>query len=103
MKVGVKELQNNLDLQVGTGHNIFPDWIATIEQTAKEVCNDPDCKRIKIKYTEDSGFEFEISDKEAADCIIKAIQEYDTSHSIIIRETSRVLIEKLENIKVDFK
>jgi len=35
MKVGVKELQNNPDLHVGTGHSIFPDWIATIEQMLK--------------------------------------------------------------------
>ena len=44
-----------------------------------------------------------MSDKEVVDCIIKAIQEYDNSQSIIIREQSRILIEELEKIKKDLK
>jgi metal-dependent amidase/aminoacylase/carboxypeptidase family protein len=101
---GSKELQNCLtDLERVMTPNILLDWAETIEQTAKEICNDPDCKRIKFRYTEESGFAFEISDKEAADCIIKAIQEYDNSQSIIIRDGSKVLIEDLEKSKNDLK
>ena len=101
---GLKELQNCLtDLERVTAPNVLLDWAETIEQTAKEICNDPDCKRIKFRYTEESGFAFEISDKEAADCIIKAIQEYDNSQSIIIRDASKVLIEDLEKSKNDLK
>ncbi|HVP82964.1 MAG TPA: hypothetical protein VMS35_07985 [Nitrososphaeraceae archaeon] len=83
--------------------DVLIEWAETIEQTAKEFCNDPDCKRIKLKYNQESGFAFEVSDKEAVDCIIKAIQEYDNSQSIIIREQSRILIEELEKIKKDLK
>ena len=101
---GLKELQNRLtDLERVTAPNVLLDWAETIEQTAKEICNDSDCNRIKFKYTEESGFEFEISDKEAADCIIKAIQNYNISQSILIRDASKVLIEDLEKIKADFK
>ena len=100
----LKELQNRLtDLERVTAPNVLLDWAETIEQTAKEICNDPDCNRIKFKYTEESGFEFEISDKEAADCIIKAIQNYNISQLILIRDASKVLIEDLEKIKADFK
>ena len=100
----LKETINNFEnLQRGFTSNVLLDWTETIAQTAKEICNDPDCKRIKFIYTEGSGFEFEIADKEAVDCIIKAIQDHDTSHSIIIRDASRELIEKLEKIKADFK
>ena len=101
---GLKELQNRLtDLERVTAPNVLLDWAETIEQTAKEICNDSDCNRIKFKYTEENGFEFVVSDKEAADCIIRAILEYGNSQSILIREGSRILIEKLEEIKVDFK
>jgi hypothetical protein len=101
---GSKELQNHLNhLQHGLSPNTLQDWAETIEQTAKKICNDPDCKRMKFRYTEESDFEFEIADKEAADCIIKAIQEYDNSQSIIIRDMSRILIEKLEKIKTEFE
>ncbi|HEX6671309.1 MAG TPA: hypothetical protein VF084_03680 [Nitrososphaeraceae archaeon] len=58
---------------------------------------------MKFKYEQESGFVFEVSDKEAVDCIIKAIQEYENSQSIIIREQSRILIEELEKIKKDLK
>jgi len=101
---GLKELQNPLnDLQDGISPNVLLDWAKTIEQTAKEICNDPDCKRMKFKYEQESGFVFEVSDKEAVDCIIKAIQEYENSQSIIIREQFRILIEELEKIKKDLK
>jgi hypothetical protein len=101
---GLKELQHRLtDLERVTDPDILLDWAENIEQTAKKICNDPDCNRIKFRYTEKSGFVFEISDKEAVDSIIKAIQEYDNSQSIIIREASKVLIEDLEKIKTDFK
>ena len=61
---GLKELQNhNNDLQGGLTPNVLLDWAENIEQTAKEICNDPDCKCIKFKYTEESGFAFEVSDK----------------------------------------
>ena len=101
---GSKETINNLEnLKRGLDPNVVLDWAETIEKTAKKICNDPDCKRIKFKYTEENGFEFVVSDKEAADCIIRAILEYGNSQSILTREGSRILIEKLEEIKVDFK
>ena len=44
-----------------------------------------------------------MSDKEAADCIIRAILEYGNSQSILIQEGSRILIEKLEETKAEFE
>ena len=83
--------------------NVILEWVETIEKTAREICNDPDCKRIQLKYNQESGIAFEVLDKEAVDCIIKAIKEYDNSQSIIIREQSRFLIEELEKTKKDLK
>ncbi|HET8793181.1 MAG TPA: hypothetical protein VFM31_05270, partial [Nitrososphaeraceae archaeon] len=90
-------------LKRGLDPNVVLDWAETIEKTAKKICNDPDCKRIKFKYTEENGFEFVVSDKEAADCIIRAILEYGNSQSILIQEGSRILIEKLEETKAEFE
>jgi hypothetical protein len=101
---GSKEILNDLEnLKRELDPDVVLDWAETIEKTAKKICNDPDCKCIKFKYTEENGFAFEISDKEAADCIIKTIQEYENSQSILIRDGSRILIEKLEEIKADFE
>ena len=101
---GSKEISDEFNnIQRETTPNVLLEWAEKIEQNAKGICNDPDCKRIKFKYTEENGFEFVVSDKEAADCIIRAILEYGNSQSILIREGSRILIEKLEEIKVDFK
>jgi hypothetical protein len=100
---GSKEATKNFEnLQHEFTPDVVLDWAETIEKTAKEICNDPDCKRIKFKYTEENGFEFVVSDKEAADCLIRAILEYGNSQSILIRDGSRILIEKLEEIKADF-
>ena len=101
---GSKEISDEFNnIQRETTPNVLLEWAEKIEQNAKGICNDPECKRIKFKYTEESGFVFEISDKEAVDCIIQAIQEYENSQSIIIREQSRVLIKDLEKTKKDLK
>ena len=101
---GSKETINNLEnLKHGLDPDVVLDWAETIEKTAKKICNDPHCKRIKFKYTEENGFEFVVSDKEAADCIIRAILEYGNSQSILIQEGSRILIEKLEETKAEFE
>ena len=101
---GSKEILNDLEnLKRELDPDVVLDWAETIEKTAKKICNDPDCKRIKFKYTEENGFEFVVSDKEAADCIIRAILEYGNSQSILIQEGSRILIEKLEETKAEFE
>ena len=101
---GLDELQNHLnDLQRGADPNVFANWADTIEQIAKEICNDPDCQRIKFTHTQELGFKFEVADKEALDCIIKAIQNYENSTPFIIKEMSNILIKELENKKKEFK
>jgi rRNA-processing protein FCF1 len=77
----------------------------TIEQTAKELCNDSDCKRIKIQATKDNKeFKCVASDKEAIECIIKAIETHKKSMPIVIQDTSNILVkwfnEKSKNSKI---
>ena len=97
---GFNKLQKHLnDLQRGIDRHVFANWTDTIEQTAKQICNDTDCKRIKFIHTQEFGFKFEVADKEALDCIIRAIQNHENSTSFIIKEMSEILINELEDKK----
>lgn len=64
----------------------FAEWANKIEKTAKEICKDPDCKRIKFKpkvgKTEVSII---VTDKEALECLKKAIDHHKGSMSLGLR------------------
>ncbi|MGA7370593.1 MAG: hypothetical protein WBX01_15805 [Nitrososphaeraceae archaeon] len=47
-----------------------------IANTAKQICNDLDCKRIKIIETDQGRINFEFADKEAIDCVLQSIQKH---------------------------
>jgi hypothetical protein len=73
-----------------------------IERTVKEICNDPDCKRTKIKSAKELAASYEFAAKEAIDCIIKAIERYVNSMSLVIQEIYRVATTQLEAKKKEF-
>lgn len=56
----------------------FNELANRIANTAKQICNDPDCKRIKIIETDQGRINFEFADKEAIDCAIQSIQRHLT-------------------------
>ena len=46
---GIDEIQKALDdLKRGAEPHAFNEWANRVGRTAKELCNDPDCKRIKL-------------------------------------------------------
>lgn len=64
----------------------FAQWVNKIEKTAKQICKDPDCKRIKFKpKTGKTEISMEVTDKEALECLKKAIQQYKNSMSLGIK------------------
>ena len=74
---GLEELQKSLkDIENQINPNTLFDWATKITKTAKEMCNDPECKRIRLKRNSSTEFEFEFSDKESIDCVLKAIQHH---------------------------
>ena len=101
---GLKEAQ---DMTKGIAHefepNVFADWANAIERTAKEICHDPECKRIKFKHTQKLGFEFTFADKEAVDCVIKAINQRKDSMPWGLKNLYEQVILDLENKKKEFK
>ena len=101
---GLKEAQ---DMAKGIAHefepNVFADWANAIERTAKEICHDPECKRIKFKHTQKLGFEYTFADIEAVDCVIKAIKQRKDSMPWGLKNLYGQVILDLENKKKEFK
>jgi hypothetical protein len=58
---------------------IFNEWANRVAHTAKQICSDPDCKRIKIIETDQGRLNFEIADKDAIDCGIQSIQTFNSN------------------------
>jgi hypothetical protein len=105
-RVGVKsidDIQKMLkDLEESEDPFIFNEWANRIATTAKQICNDPDCKRIKIIETDQGRINFEFADKEAINCVIQSIQKHleampGTQHEIFKR-----LIAEFETKKTQY-
>ena len=71
---------------------IFNEWANRIAHTAKQICNDSDCNRIKIIETDQGRLNFEIADKDAIDCVIQSIQR----HLTIMPGTQQEIFNKLK-------
>ena len=69
----------------GIDPKVIASWVEKIKSKAKEECNDPDCKRIKIEIKENQQFEFNVSDKEALDCIKNSIEFYKSTMPVTTR------------------
>jgi hypothetical protein len=80
------------DLDGSEDPTIFNKWANRIAHTAKQICNDPDCKRIKIIETDQGRLNFEIADKEAIDFFIQSIQR----HLTIMPGTQQEIFNKLK-------
>jgi len=80
----------------------FDHWPNTITRTAKLICNDPDCKRIKLKHTRQE-IEFEFADRDAIDCVISAIRQHMSSMPITVAEVYKRFIIDLEKKKKEFR
>jgi 5,10-methenyltetrahydromethanopterin hydrogenase len=94
-----QDLINNLRVQPDN----FVHWANVVQRTAKEICHDPECNRIKFKHTETLAFEYTFADKEAIDCVIKAINQHRDSMPMVLREIYGRVIIDLENKKKEFK
>ena len=74
---GLDDIQKNLrDLTSIADPNTFNEWANRVGRTAKELCNDPDCKRIKLIKNEYGKVKFQFADREAVDCVIQAIKTH---------------------------
>jgi hypothetical protein len=94
---GLEEMQRTLrDLQRSIDPNTFNEWADHVGRAAKQICNDPDCKRIKLTKTGLGQVEYEFADREAIDCVIQAINRHLNSMPIVQQEIFKRLITEFE-------
>ncbi|HJY14391.1 MAG TPA: hypothetical protein VJ225_00075 [Nitrososphaeraceae archaeon] len=54
-------------------------WISKIENTAKELCIDPDCKRIQFKIDVNGVALIDTNDNDALDCLFRSFETHKNS------------------------
>ena len=65
------EDKKKIEIDIADAH----DWVERIGKTANEICNDPDCYRIKLNK-QHTGFIIESNDSGALGCIGWAIERH---------------------------
>lgn len=97
---GLKEAKNVIkELQDSFEPTIQDRWTNNVANRAKEICDDPDCKRIRLKRNE-HGTSIEFDDAFAVDCIVKAIEELNKDMPFGIREWfNKIYIPQLQEQK----
>jgi hypothetical protein len=79
---GLDVLQKQIEgLRQSAILSVFNEWIDRITMSAKQLCNDPDGKRIKLIKTEQGKSSYSLSDKEAVDCVIKSIDNFNACYA----------------------
>lgn len=74
----------------------FAKWAKRIEKTAKEICNDPDCKRLSFKPEKGKEtISISVKDKEAIDCIKKSIEQHLNSMTLGLKAFYQQSIPKI--------
>lgn len=87
----IEELQESLE------PDVQDRWTNNIVNKAREICNDPDCRRIRLKKNEQGIAVIDYDDAFAIDCIIKAIDQLSKDMPMGIRDWLRlVLVPQLE-------
>jgi hypothetical protein len=79
--------------------NDIQSWLERIGKTANELCNDPDCNRIKLKMSEDGlkiTYDIDEKDTEAMNCLIKAIGTHFDSLPAELQPTFKKIIEDIK-------
>jgi hypothetical protein len=99
----IDDIQEMLkDLEESEDPFTFNKWANRIANTAKQICSDPDCKRIKIIETDQGRINFEFADKEAIDCAIQSIQRHLTAMPGTQQEIFRRLKTEFETKRTQY-
>jgi hypothetical protein len=102
IEIFLNEYRKGLDPQT------FDDWARCVAETAKTMCDDPACKRIKPLQLrqQDLGkvnLNLEVDDnKVAIDCILKAIGQHQESMPYSLQQIYSEIKNQLEAKKAGF-
>ncbi|MGE5660635.1 MAG: hypothetical protein ACM3X1_00145 [Ignavibacteriales bacterium] len=90
------------DLKESEDPFTFNEWANRFANTAKQICNDPDCKRMRIIETDQGRINFEFRDKEAINCVIQSIQRHLTAMPGIPQVIFKRLKAEFETKKMQY-
>lgn len=109
---GLNDIQRFLDnYKKDHERQIFDEWATRVTKTAKELCNDPDCKRIRLveqqeeeneKDTGNISLNVEFADKEAVNCMLKAIAKLQGSMPPSLQLIYDAIKSQLQAMKAEF-
>ena len=101
---GLDVLQKQIEgVRKSAALSVFNEWIDRITMSAKQLCNDPDGKRIKLIKTEQGKSSYNLSDKEAVDCVIESIDKHVASMPATQQRVFKEVRGWLEAKKAEFK
>lgn len=83
--------------------DVFIQWAETVENSATEICGDPDHKRIKFKPKPDNTIDMEFADLNALNCALQAIRRHLTSMPPTTKWFYEGIIEHLESKKAEIQ
>lgn len=83
--------------------SVNEEWANRILETAKGLCNDHYCKRIKLVKTGHTDIGYKCKDPIAIDCITKSIRTHIPSMPRVQCEYFKTIITALEREKTKFK
>jgi tRNA(Ser,Leu) C12 N-acetylase TAN1 len=63
------------DLTEGRSEQSFIGWAERVEELANQRCNENENVRVRIRHRGKVGLDFEISDRDALECVINAIKK----------------------------
>lgn len=100
---GWEEMGKTLEEMIrGLEPDVIAQWVDMVEQTAKKLCNDPDCKRIKFEFVNNT-FVFHTADIKALDCVIQALKQHLASMPSTTRNILSQILKKLEDDKANIQ
>lgn len=101
---GMDEIQKHLrEIQRNADPNVFNEWANRVAKGAKVVCDDPECKRIRLTKDEQGNMMFEFSDTGAIECVIQSIKDQIHLMPVVQKDIFSDLITRFETLKANFK
>ena len=97
---GLDKIQRMLDdLKDSVDPETFNKWADLVGMTAKQICSDPDCKRIKINREGEGKVNFQFADREAIDCMTQSILRHLPQMPPIVQEEFKIMKTEFERIR----
>ena len=87
------------DLTEGRSENSFVGWAKRVEELANQRCNENENVRVTIRHRGKVGLDFEISNKDALECVINAVDEVTESMPQFLKGFYKEIVSDLTNHK----